>query len=377
MNKQVVIGTFVGLLLTAAVGYYFFVSKATQLPAGAVRGGGKTADPINLPVIDLAEGYSLKFEGREDLIAHTNATQPYLTPDAWDKALSAQPDPRFSAVLRLSNDCAGLPPTSGLTLAKSTVDAIRLGKQNVIVLPKSLPKCFARDSFVALAIHDPTGEKIAYDLAGRLKIERLLEARVDFLPDTFFTALKISRDHFSLMYNLGGASSTFIRPIFVLLVAYEPNSPVLAQDILPNFTAGAEVLSVRDLGQFATRIAPAQSALKVFVDTREPKYFATDPLKNSPLGPPFKVINAPFIPSNPLQSKFRPDFLLADLAGSKVDLTQIPAHVDIPLILFGHDEHDAGPLWVLRELRLRPHRDIVILREGAKPFSGRAPPVQK
>ena len=121
-------------------------------------------------------------------------------------------------------------------------------------------------------------------------------------------------------------------------------------------------MSVRHLNPFAKRLTPQQQADVVWVDTRERKYFAADSLKVEDI----KIVNAPFIPSNPAQSRFRPDFPLADLVGSKVDLSQIPADARIPLILFGHDEHDAGPLWVLRELRLNPHRGIVILREGFK-----------
>lgn len=370
MNKQLVIGTFIGLLLTAAVGYYFFVSKAVPPPAGAVRRTSMAEEPVNLPTIDIAEDYSVQFSGRDDLIAHINSIQPHLTPEAWDNALKLNHSGQPIAFPRTTNDCTGLPPTSGLTLTRNRVDALKQGKQNILAVPLSMPKCFVRDSSIAIAYDDIFENKMAYALGGQLKLERILESRVDLLPDAFFTAIKTSRDEFPLLYNLGNAVSTFQEPIVIMLVSYESDAPILPQDTLPEFAAGAEVVSTRHLNAFKERLTPRQRAEVVFVDTREPKYVAIDRLKSKIV----KRVNAPFIPSNPAQSKFRPDFLLSDLAGSKVDLSQIPTDAEIPLILIGHDEHDAGPLWVLRELRLSPHRGIAILREGFKGL--RPPPTQ-
>ena len=362
MNKQLVIGTFIGLLLTAAVGYYFFISKAVPPPAGAIRRTSTAAEPINLPTIDIAEEYSVHFPGRDDLIAHANSIQPLLTPEAWDNTLKLNQFNRPIAFPRTTNDCTGLPPTTGLTLTKHRIEALKQGKQNILAIPLSMPKCFVRDSSVAVAYDDIFENKLAYTVAGKVKLERILESRLVLIPDAFFTAIKTSRDEFPLLYNLGNAISTFQKPIVLLLVSYDNDAPILPQDTLPEFAAGAEVVSARHLNAFATRLTPQQQADVVWVDTRERKYFAADPLKVENI----KIVNAPFIPSNPAQSKFRPDFPLADLVGSKVDLSQIPADAKIPLILIGHDEHDAGPLWVLRELRLSPHRGVVILREGLK-----------
>ncbi|MBK7890009.1 MAG: hypothetical protein IPJ84_03940 [Bdellovibrionales bacterium] len=362
MNKQLVIGTFIGLLLTAAVGYYFFISKAIPPPAGAIRRTSTAADPVNLPTIDIAEDYSVHFSGRDDLIAHANSIQPHLTVEAWDNALKLNQFGQPIAFPRTTNDCSGLPPTSGLALPKSRIEALKQGKQNILAVPLSMPKCFVRDSSIAVVYDDIFENKMTYTPAGRLKLERILERRIDLLPDAFFTAIKTSRDEFPLLYNLGNATSTFQEPIVIMLVSYDSDSPVLPQDTLPDFAAGAEVVSTRHIYQFFARLTPKQRSDMVYVDTREPKYFAAGyPKVGNLVG-----INAPFIPSNPAQSKFRPDFLLADLAGSKVDLSQIPTDAKIPLVLIGHDEHDAGPLWVLRELRLSPHRGIIILREGVK-----------
>lgn len=363
MNKQLVLGTFIGLLLTAAVGYYFFISKAVPPPAGAVRRTNAAAEPINLPTVDIAEDYSVHFPGREDLIAHANSLQPHLTPEAWDTALKLNQYGRPIPFPRTSNDCVNLPPATGLALTKSRIEALKQGKQNILAVPLSVPKCFIRDSSLALAYDDIFENKLAYTLAGKLKIERLLEIRIDLIPDAFFTAIKTSRDEFPLLYNLGSAISTYQEPIVLLLVSFSDDMPILPQDSLPDFAAGAEVLSVRHINFFARHLTPQQQADVIVVDTREPKYAVSNPLKINDM----KVVNAPFIPANPDQSKFRPDFPLVSLNGSRVELKQIPTDAKIPLILVGHDEHDAGPLWVLRELRLSPHRGVVILREG---FSG-------
>lgn len=361
VNKHLVIGTFIGLLLTAAVGYYFFITEAIPLPAGAIRLADTAAEPINLPTIDLSEGYSINFPGREDLIAHADSIQPHITVEAWDNLFNLNQFGRSAPSLRASSDCTFFPPTPGMALTKNRIEALKQGKQNILVVPLSMPTCFVRDSTIAIVYDEIFENKMAYVLGGKIKIERILEIKFDLLPDIFFSTIKLSRDDFPLLFGLGNIPAAFDKAGIVLVVSYDDTPPILPQDTVPGFAAGAAVISNRYILGFASRLTPQQQSSVVFVDTREPKYFAAQSQKTG-----FRMINAPLIPSNPSQSKFRPDFPLAQLAGSKVDLSQIPTDVDALLVLIGHDEHDAGPLWVLRELRLGPHRQIAILREGFK-----------
>ena len=97
---------------------------------------------------------------------------------------------------------------------------------------------------------------------------------------------------------------------------------------------------------------------------------------NISAGPAYAgAVFAPFISSNPYQTKYRPDLTTSVVIGAKFDFSRLPASRNIPLVIFGNDENDAAPLWVIRNLRLQNYRHLFYVVGGLKAMNELKQPI--
>ena len=375
MKKSLAIGSFLGVLLTLAAGYYFYVSKIVEFaPSPATAPTSKTAvaaddpnavEPAGIPIVAEFPQYQTEFPGDSDLIAQRNALSPFATPETWDKAM----DPTVLPPVRTSSDCAFADLSRAIYIPAMYTEAVKAGKMNIQFLNARVPKCFSSQNTVIVAVDDLLGDKTLYQILGQAVVERLVEARMGALGPNVLSLFKLNSADVDFLRNpLYGPMLGFTSPFLVMQYKMQNQPPILDPTVIPPFVPGADVLKADSVTRF---FASFPSAIKAhFVDARD--------RKNISSGASYPgAITAPFISSNPNQLNFQMDFPLSALSGGRYDIRAIPPGRDTPLVIFGNDANDPAPLWMIRYLRLQNYRTLFYVEGGLKAMNEAKPVLRR
>lgn len=357
MRMSTLIAIAIGIAITLGGGYYLKQVGVLIDAQGPHRVG--PVEPANAPLAEMNTRFDPNFSGSQDLLAHIAGLHPNMKTEDWDRALGSPPT-------RDTNGCKNATPLQALYLSQRQVDALRDGKINVVPVFGLAPLCLVNSSRLAIVIDEITSPTKIYRFGGHATIERLVEAAPAQLPDSFFSAAKISREDF-LTYaeSLANASGGHASPnsaISILLLQFDPQPPELDPSSIPGFVGGGRVATIAEINAI---LSAMRLEAPVYVDTRRPEQFAGDAIPGA--------INAAFVPSSPLQLQFQIDMPFSALAGATFELGNVPPSRSTALVLYGQNDRDPSPLWVLRQLRMMGYRFLLIAKGGLEALR-QAPP---
>lgn len=367
MKKSLAIGSFLGVLVTLAAGYYFYVGKFSEFirPAATptvTANQGSTdpsaVEPAGIPILKELPQYLTTFPGSDDLVAHRNKILPFATSELLDKVGALQP-------VRTSPDCASADLSRAIFIPAMYAEAMKAGKMNIHFLSTRIPQCYSSQSNVIVAANDLLGDKTFYQILGLATIDRLFSLRPKDLHQNLLSLLKIDTDDVLFLLNpLYAPMLGFGAPLLVMQFSIQPQPPILDPTTIPSFVPGAEVVKAESITKY---FASFPSVVKAqFVDARDRSH-----ISNGASYP--GAIQAPFIASHPNQLKFQIDFPLSALNGGRYDIRALPPGRDTPLVIFGNDANDPSPLWMIRYLRLQNYRTLFYVEGGLKAMNEAKP----
>ena len=354
MQRAFIVGSFVGLLVTAAAAYFIFISRdRSSLPTPGTSSVVGTRDSENLPLVSVAADYQTSFPGRTDLIAHRASLKTRMKLETWDKFTSAW----GSSSLKISGGCSVADVSHAIFIPPSFAGPMINGEFNVWMVNGRIPRCYARSSRVAVVVDDAVGNSTLYRVIGEATINRVLEFWISMEGPAFkalLAELGLSFEDATYLLNTDEKSFSADGLATVVHISFSSQKPILDPSLIPNFVPGAEVIKPESITRYFQIVKFPKKP--VFVDTRMRRGNTQYP----------GAVWAPFIASNALQTRYRLDLPISVLDGAKFDTSGIPVDRETPLLIFGSDSTDTGPLWMIRNLQLQNYVNLYYIEGGMK-----------
>lgn len=362
MKSSITIGLFVGLLGTLAAAYYLqSTGRLSGDPESVKATAGETteAEAKTMPMSPVLDNFSPNFPGDKDLMARRATLFPHITVYAWDRILAKL---KIAPAIA-SRGCGFTESTNSISVPPLFVEAMRSGKNNVIILNRAMPQCFVQKNNIPVIVDDLINGKNLYQFLGELTINRVLDVDVDLrkTDPSLIRELGIEVSDIAFLMNTDGSPLRRTDEILVLQVSFRPTTALPDSAKIPSFVPGALAIHPENITGMAQSIAKGDIALAkpILIDARD--------RRNLTAGPSYAgAIQAPIVASSFAQLRFQLGLPTSVIAGAKFDVASLPASRDIPLIVYGNDETDASPLWVIRNLRLQNYRNLFFVVGGLK-----------
>jgi hypothetical protein len=361
MSRTLALGLFLGALVTAAAGYLLsrsniLVPEASNQKA-LVNMAQTTPESADAALVQSFTDFVPTFPGNEDLIARRAKLRPFVTTEDWDRIRTSLNSPEQSS----SQGCQSAEPASAIFLPEAVANSIADGSSNIIFKSTNLPRCFTVGSRIVLGIDNSIHGGKLYDIRGEILVDRIFEDINIFEQRGLLKEFRLEVEDALYLANLEMAPLRRPELATVLHVVFKASSSALDRTKIPHFVAGAETVGPEHLVRLY-RQSPVPMIKPILVDARDRHFL--------PAGPTYAgAILASFVASNPEQIRYRPDLTTSILAGAKFDIhaiTELESSRDVPLVIFGNDETDATPLWVIRNLRLQNYRNLLYVAGGLK-----------
>lgn len=367
-HKSVVIGLICGVLVTAAVWHFLAKSKViAPFPAsgGAADSISQTspAESPDAALVQAFNGFEPAFPGSDDLIAHRESLQPFLSLENWDKAVRSKKLPEVAK----TEACNFTAASPALFLPERLAQPVIDGKSNVLFLNRNRPPCFISSGKIVLGINDLIRGRRLFQLPGEIVIQRILEPLNSGNHKEFFDELKMDAADAEFLANAELAPLRRSSDLIALQVVFVPGPVTLDPFKIPPFVPGAESLTPEAVASFAEK-NNSPMMKPVLIDARDRRFLSAGAAYP---GATLAAITA----TEPDQLRFRSDLTLASIAGAKFDISSLPTDRETPLIIFGNDELDASPLWVIRNLRLQNYRNLFYVSGGLKAMQALKKPI--
>lgn len=368
MKKSLLVGAILGLLLTLAFAVY--LRDQNLLGTGSTGGAGNSdsnspRESVNAPLVSVLNGFSPKYIGSDDLMAHRkNAIKPYITTADWEKTMSTHGLPVNQ---RTTSECRNAALAQSVTIRPDQVEPILSGQQNVLFVPNDVPRCFSTQSKVLLVVDEIIGANSAYNIPASVTIDKVIEVSIPTIKHEVLWAMRLSREDVA---NVAFGDIEYVSlnvPFTILQISRIAGKPVIDGTAIPPFMAGIEPLKPAMIESYMRSVRATNRLKPVFVDARDPR------IKSNGLYP--GAINSPFLFTNPNQLRFFLDMPVSLIAGAQFDVSKLPLELMTPLIIFGNDSRDASAVWVARNLRLRGYRKLFFVEGGLEALKKNAPQI--
>ncbi len=366
MNKPVILGLCFGALAT--VGAWYYLSGSVIVDSRSVPGSSSSdsvssaPEAADAPLVQSFSDSDAITPDLLDLIAHRQKLRAFITVEGWDKAVKAA-----GLVDRASTEaCASAEPSQAIFVSADFAQTIVDGTSNVLFVSRRQARCYALNSKLTLGIDELVRGKKVYEQVGEVVINRIVDPISSATNLQFLDALKLKPDETVYLSNLELAPLRN-RESLALHISFTPMTQALDRTKIPNYVVGAEAILPANITKlFYKATLPMEKP--ILVDARD--------RRNISAGPAYAgAIFAPFISSNAYQTKYRPDLTTAVVIGAKFDFSRLPTSRNIPLVIFGNDESDAAPLWVIRNLRLQNYRNLFYVVGGLKAMNELKQPI--
>ncbi len=364
MKKPLLVGAILGLILTLGFAIYLWRQGGSgPLGNSADSPRNPPREPVNAPLVTVLNGFNKDFEGSKDLMARRKtAMKPYISTANWEKIMSTHGLPVNQ---RTTAECGNAALASAITIRPDQVEPILSGQQNVLFVPNDVPRCFTTQSKVFLVVDDTLDAKSAFNVAGTVTIEKVIETSISGLKPEVLGAMRMGREDAPYVAFGDMAFISLYQSIAIMQISVVPGKPVIDGTTIPPFMAGVEPLKPGNIVSYMKAVTRRGQEKPTFVDTRDPK--------NKSSGTYPGAIDAPFLSTNPNQLRFFLDMPMSLIAGAQFDLDKVPKDILTPLILFGNDSTDASVVWVARNLRLNGYRKIFFVEGGFADLKREAP----
>ncbi|MDX9731295.1 MAG: hypothetical protein RBT63_05940 [Bdellovibrionales bacterium] len=354
MKKPLILGSFLGVLLTIGAGYYLYVSKA--LSPKTVAGAPVVAtqpEPVAAETPAATTNVQYKFHGHEDLLATRAKQRLMVSPERWDEITM---NANLSSSVRTTTACRYADLSPALYVKSIYAESALNRTMNVVGLNFRTHQCYSVGSEVTLIADDAASSGPAYRILGTAVIQRLMETPIETLPAAFMDAIGLNAPDKHFFFNHDFSIPQIRGQVTLVLFEMKPDKPLLDPTTVPPFIAGAVTLKAKSIDQF---FKAGSSPIKpVFVDARART--ATSPGAETYPG----AISAPFFPSQANQLRFELNMPLSVLAGSRFDTRALPKDKNTPLLIYGENDKDPSPIWMIRNLRIQHYQNLYLISGG-------------
>ncbi len=366
MKSPAGLGLILGVALTLAMIYYFESTgqfRSSHKPAGASGAANDAHESPDEPIVLNSKGFAPKFEGDSDLLAHRASLQAHISTTEWDRMLAGTKKTTALA----TEACRNFEVSHSVSVTRDIAASIAAGKTNVIFKNTLRPECFLSKNDVAIVLDDVTGGSNLYQIIGEAMIERLVQFQLQTDLIALLNALKLTIQDVAYLANTEIAPQGRVVQTTALLLTFHPIREPFDPLIIPPFVPGAVSITAENVASLFRE--PVTGAKPVLVDARDRRDLSGGP------SIPGSVL-APITASSLAQLRFRMTLPITQIAGAKFEINALPKSRQAALVIYGNDDTDAAPLWVIRNLRLQNYRNIFYVRGGVKALRQLKDPVQ-
>ncbi len=366
MNKPVILGVCFGALATVGAWYYLsgslFVDSRTKSGSDSSVSVPSAPESAEAPLVQSFTDSDAITPDFLDLMVHRQKLRTFITVEGWDKAVKLA-----GLADRASTEaCVSAEPSQAIFVPQDYAQSIIGGTSNVLFVSKRQLRCYALNSKLTLGIDDLVRGKKVYELVGEVVINRIVDPMSSATNSKFRDALNLLSDDVIYLGNLELAPLRS-RETLALHISFTPTMPTLDRTKIPSYVVGAEAVLPANISKlFYQSALPMEKP--ILVDARDRRNISAGGAYDG-------AVFAPFISSNPYQTKYRPDLTTSVVIGAKFDFSRLPTSRNIPLFIFGNDESDAAPLWVIRNLRLQNYRNLFYVVGGLKAMNELKQPI--
>lgn len=351
------VGIVIGLALSAALIYFFEITGQHRVIFATYFGHRtKITAPSDTPRQVLSD-FNADFNGNIDLLQHRAGLNAHAATQAWDKAVMTANQQSGNPFTDATEGCGELSPSQSVSVTPEFAEKITNAQTNVLFIANSLARCFKTKTDVAVIVDDFVYGSNFYQILGRALIDRIAQFDVTAELGTLLQLMKLTPQDALYLMNQELAPIRHFGKTSALLISFRLSTESYDSDKIPAFVPGAISLTAENT---ATLFSSAKSIAKpVLVDARDKR--------NLSAGPPYKgAITAAVTAADLSQLQFQMPLPLTKITGATFDLSALPPSRDIPLVIYGNDETDAAPLWVIRNLRLQNYRNLYYVSGGIK-----------
>lgn len=357
-----VIGSVLGIVLTLIAAYLLVNSNALKQSGTGIGTLGELREDDDMPLLRTFDFYSVDFKGRGDVLASRQKIRPNATLQEWDRAISTA---KMPANLRFTPGCAVVAPTRAIFIQPGLTEDVLASKMNIHFVGADQPYCFGIGWKINIVEDDLIEGKTLFKVVAEATVDRMVEGQIDLTDVAFFIGAKLYRYDITYLLNPTYGPVTSLGPFTAIHFTLTPSKPLVDPNIVPDFIPGATTVAPSALKKLFD--SNPRYGKPVLVDARDRAHVSENYLG---------AISVPFIPSNPVQTRFQLDFPISLLAGAKFDLRALPQNHETPLVIFGSDKTDASPIWVIRALRQQNYHRLYYVEGGFKEMQKLAAPIK-